>query len=136
MTTTFFDATRELIIVEARVWRSLESVPVSLAIDTGSSETVLAPYVVDDLGYSPRDGEQITRVRSAIGDEQGYTLRVTQFAALGFTLPDFRVHIFDLAAGYGIDGLIGLSFLRRFNYEVRSIEGEIRVERATRSSQS
>jgi len=132
VTTTLFDATRDLIIVEARVWRSLESVPVSLAIDTGSSETVLAPYVVDDLGYSPRDGEKITRVRSAIGDEQGFTLRVTQFAALGFTLPDFRVHIFDLAAGYGIDGLIGLSFLRRFNYEVRSIEGEIRVERATR----
>jgi predicted aspartyl protease len=131
VTTTLFDATRDLIIVEARVWRSLESVPVSLAIDTGSSETVLAPYVVDDLGYSPRDGEKITRVRSAVGDEQGYTLRVTQFAALGFTLPDFRVHVFDLAAGYGIDGLIGLSFLRRFNYEVRSIEGEIRVERAT-----
>jgi predicted aspartyl protease len=130
VTTTRFDATRDLIIVEARVWHSLESVPVSLAVDTGSSETVLAPYVVDDLGYSPRDGEQITRVRSAVGDEQGYTLRVTQFNALGFTLPDFRVHVFDLAAGYGIDGLIGLSFLRRFNYEIRSIEGQIRIERA------
>ncbi len=130
MTTTHFDATRDLIIVEARVWRSLESVPVSLAIDTGSSETVLAPYVVDDLGFNPRDGDVITRVRSAIGEEQGYTLRVTQFAALGFTLRDFRVHVFDLAAGFGIDGLIGLSFLRKFNYEIRSIEGQIRVERA------
>ena len=130
MTITHFDATRDLIIVEARVWSSTASLPVFLAIDTGSSETVLAPYVVDDLGYNPRDGEAITRVRSAVGEEQGYTLRVTQFATLGFTLPDFRVHVFDLAAGFGIDGLIGLSFLRQFNYEIRSIEGEIRVERA------
>lgn len=130
MTITYFDTTRDLIIIEARVWRSSASVPVFLAIDTGSSETVVAPYVVDDLGYNPRDGEAITRVRSAVGVEHGYTLRVTQFDALGFTLPDFRVHVFDLAAGFGIDGLIGLSFLRQFNYEVRSIEGQIRVERA------
>lgn len=129
MTITHFDATRDLIIVEARVWSSKASLPVFLAIDTGSSETVLAPHVVDDLGYSPRDGEAITRVRSAVGDEQGYILRVTRFGALGFSIPDFRIHVFDLAAGYGIDGLVGLSFLRQFNYEVRSLEGTIRVER-------
>ena len=103
---------------------------VSLAIDTGSSETVLAPDIVDRLGYSPRHGEQITRVRSAVSEEQGYTLRVSQFATLGFTLSDFHVHVFDLAAGHGIDGLVGLSFLNNFNYEVRSREGLIRVERA------
>jgi hypothetical protein len=54
----------------------LGPVLLALAIDTGSTETVVLPWVVDELGYSPRDGEQITRVRSAIGDEHGYTLRV------------------------------------------------------------
>ena len=91
---------------------------------------MVLPWVVDELGYSPRDGEQITRVRSAIGDEHGYTLRVDRFTALGFTRADFRVHVFDLAAGYGIDGLIGLSFLKALNYEVRSREGLVRAEPA------
>ena len=49
----------------------------------------------------------------------------------GFTLTDFRIHVFDLAAGYGIDGLVGLSFLNNFDYEVRSRAGLIRVDHAS-----
>ena len=64
--------------------------------------------LIIDTGSSPRHGEKITRVLSAVSEEQGYTLRVTQFQTLGFTLVDFSVHVFDLAAGYGLDGLVGL----------------------------
>ena len=127
---TPFDRSRDLIIVDAEVWGPSRSELISLALDTGSSETVIAPDVIDRLGYSVRDGDDITRVRSAVGEEFGYTLRVRQFATLGFTMTTYRVHVFDLAAGYGIDGLIGLSFLNDFNYEIRSRDGLIRVERA------
>jgi hypothetical protein len=122
---TRFDRETDLIIVPARVWSPRQRARVHLAIDTGSSDTVLAPDIMDELGYSPRDGEQITTVRSAVGKEQGYTLVVKRFSALGFAMTDFRIHVFDLAAGYGIDGLVGLSFLRQFNYEIRSVEGRI-----------
>jgi hypothetical protein len=30
----------------------------------------------------------------------------------------------------GIDGLLGLSFLKQFNYKIRSTEGRIVIERA------
>jgi hypothetical protein len=69
-------------------------------------------------------------VRSAIGKEQGWTLRVKRFSTLGFAVPDYRIHVFDLATGNDIDGLIGLSFLTSFNCEFRFTEGRIRVERA------
>ncbi|HUH05979.1 MAG TPA: hypothetical protein VML75_28510 [Kofleriaceae bacterium] len=69
-------------------------------------------------------------MRSAAGREEGYMLRVTRFVCLGFQETSFRIHVQDLPQGWGIDGLIGLSFLRLLNYEVRSIEGRIRVERA------
>lgn len=98
MTATRFDRARDLIVVEAVVVGPLGPVLLALAVDTGSTETVVMPWVVDELGYSPRDGEQITRVRSAIGDEHGYILRVDRFMALGFTREAFRVHVFDLAA--------------------------------------
>jgi hypothetical protein len=58
-------------------------------------------------------------------------LRVQRFESLGFGFDDFLIHVHDLPTGFGIDGLLGLSFLRRFNYEIRSIEGRILVERAT-----
>jgi hypothetical protein len=130
---TTFDPAGDLLIVRARVWGpgGRGQTPLQLAVDTGSSETIIIPDIVDDLGYSPRDGGAITTVRAAVGKEHGYTLRVAKFSALGFTVPDFRVHIFDLAAGFGIDGLVGLTFLRQFNYEVRSSEGRLLVERVT-----
>jgi hypothetical protein len=130
VTTTLFNTSRELIVVRAHIWGAHRSAGLSLAVDTGSSESVIKPEIIDQLGYGARHGDVITRVRSAVSDEQGYILRVAQFAALGFAFPDFRVHVFELAGGWGIDGLLGLNFLRLFNYEVRSIEGLIRTERA------
>jgi hypothetical protein len=100
-------------------------------LDPAASQTHVRSDIVDDLGYSPRDGEARTMVRSAIGSEPGYLLRVKRFEALGFGFPNFRVHVHDLSEGVGLDGLLGLSFLRHFNYEIRSAEGRILVERAT-----
>ncbi|MBE7450798.1 MAG: hypothetical protein HS111_18470 [Kofleriaceae bacterium] len=88
--------------------------------------------MLDELGYSAREhGDQIAVMRSAVGREEGYMLHVARFECLGFHEAKFRVHAQDLPQGWGIDGLIGLSFLRRLNYEVRSLEGRIRAERAT-----
>lgn len=128
MKETPFDASLKLIVVEAQVWGKLGDAPLKLVLDTGSSHTVILPDVMDELGFNPRDGTVITSVYSAIGKEQGYLIKAPQFSTLGFTLADFPIHIFDLADHYGIDGLIGLNFLRRYNYMVRSAEGRILVE--------
>lgn len=130
MKVTRFSRKRDLIVVDARIWSSHQDKWVVLAVDTASSDTVVSPDIVDLLGYGARDGEYVTTVRSAIGREQGWTLRVKRFSALGFVVPDYRIHVFDLATGDDINGLIGLTFLDQFNYEVRSREGRLRVERA------
>ena len=130
MRITRFDRKRDLIIVDARVWSPRGLGEWRLAVDTGSSDTVVNPEFVEDLGYSVRDGEHVMTVRSAIGREQGWTLRVQRFLALGFVARDYRIHVFDLATGDDIDGVLGLSFLNELNYEVRSKEGRLRTERA------
>jgi len=127
---THFNPVADLIVVESRLWGPGGRVRLSLAIDTGSATTVVAPHIVDDLGYNPRHGVAVTTVRSAVGEEHGYILTVSRLAALGFMISRFPVHVFDLAAGHGIDGLIGLSFLRNFDYAVRSIVGTITVRPA------
>jgi predicted aspartyl protease len=125
---TSFTPFGDLIVVEARLWGPRTHAELSLVLDTGSAHTLILPEIMDELGFNPRDGAAITGVYSAIGKEQGYLIKVPQFSALGFTLTDFPIHVFDLANRYEIDGLLGLSFLHRYNYTVRSAEGQILVE--------
>ena len=132
MKVTRFDPAGELIIVGARIWGPHgRPAPLRLVVDTGAAETMIVPEVLDELGFSARThGERITVIRSAVSSEQGYLIRVARFACLGHQASDFRVHAHDLPEGWEIDGLLGLSFLRQLNYEVRSLEGRILAERA------
>src|SRR5688572_10242203 len=119
-----FDPTRDLIIVAGRIWGPRgQRVRLRLVVDTGAAETLIVPELLDELGYGARThGEAITVIRSAVGKEQGYLIRVARFACLGHQADGFRVDAHDLPEGWEIDGLIGLSFLRELNYEVRSLE--------------
>lgn len=130
-TATAFDTSADLIIVEALAWGPHGKVQVRLAVDTGAAATTLVPEVMDEIGLSARDGRSRTTVTTAIGQERGYTLRLPRIEALGVVEDNFVVHVFDLESREGIQGMLGLNFLNRLNYEVRSIEGRILAERAT-----
>jgi hypothetical protein len=58
--------------------------------------------------------------------EQGYRLRVRHFQSLGFGFHDFRIHAHELP-DYGVDGLLGMDFLEKFDFEVRMSEQSIRL---------
>ena len=124
---TPFVTHRELIFVRGRIEGPLGTTTARFVLDTGAAYTTITPEVADDIGYSARDGTRRTRVRTAIGSEQGYVLAVAALSVLGVAMRRFPVHVFDL--GYDdIDGLVGLNFLRHLNYEVRSSEHRILIE--------
>lgn len=129
MKVTRFDPSDSLIIVHATIWGPLGHKGLRLAFDTAATQTHVVPEFLDEIGYGPRHGDRITSITSAIGDEPGYMMPVTRFAALQFTLTNFRIHVHDLPETLGIQGLLGLSFLRQFNYEIRSAEGRILASR-------
>ena len=130
MKVTRFDPADTLIIVGARIWGPVGEKQVSLALDTAATQVHVIPDALDEIGYGPRHGDRITSITSAIGEEPGYMMPVARFSALGFTIFDFRIHVHDLPETLGIQGLLGLSFLKQFNYEIRSVEGRILVDRA------
>ena len=131
MKITRFDPDADLIIVPARVWGPRGEGPrLNMVLDTGAAETVVVPEVLDELGYSARAAERRTVMRSAVGREEGYLIHVDRFACLGFGFSDFEIHAHDLPEGWGIHGLIGLTFLRQFNCELRMREGLVLVDRA------
>jgi len=126
---TRFDPYDNLIMVHAMIWGPRGRKGLVLALDTAATQTHVIPDVLDDIGYGPHHGDRVTSITSAIGEEPGYLMRVTKFSALGFTSSDFRIHVHDLPETLGIHGLLGLSFLRQFNCEIRFAEGRILAAR-------
>ena len=124
-----FNPSSELIIIDVALAGLRRAFKFRFALDTACTMTLVTPDTIDWLGYSARDGEHTATVTTALGREPGYLLRVARFIAFGHSFNDFRVNVHDLADGSGIDGLLGLDFLRHFNYEIRSKEGRIRADR-------
>src|SRR5438105_2888194 len=89
-----------LIVVSADLWGPQGSRSLVLVLDTGAVETLIPPDILNELGYSVRDHEGITVIRSAVAKERGYLMRVSRFRALGHELSSFRIHAHDLPGGY------------------------------------
>ena len=123
-----FARERELIIVEAEVvgptGRTTEA---RLVLDTGAAVTTLVPRVIERIGYTQRDSFKKAKVHTAIGEEHGYWLRVAELTVLGVTTPNFAPTVFPLGHK-DIDGLVGMNFLRHFNFEIRPADRQILVE--------
>src|SRR6266704_453919 len=115
---------RELILVEAEVVGPARWMEARLVLDTGAAATTLTPQVIEKVGYTRRDGFKKAKVHTAIGEEHGYWLRVAEFTVLGMTTPDFALTVFPLGHK-DIDGLVGMNFLRHFNFEVRPADRQI-----------
>ena len=118
----------DLIIVEIIVTGPRGRAPGRFVLDTGAASTTMIPELVESIGYSPRDGFKRARVHTAIGEEEGYILLVSEFAAVGFMMPNFPVNVFDLGHE-DIHGLPGMNFLNKFNLELRPAEQRILVEK-------
>jgi len=117
-----------MIVVGARLEGPAGSRELRLALDTAATKTLIVPEVMDDVGYSARDGEEFTVIRTTnAAPEPGYTLRVRRFSTLGFEHERFEIHVHDLP-DYGIDGLVGINFLKNYNFTVRPLDQQIHRE--------
>lgn len=98
-----------------------------MVLDTGAGMTIIAPAVLQSLGYGPHHRESRTVIRSAVGEERGYTVRVKHFRCLGFDFINTLIHEHALPEGWQIDGLLGWDILQRFDFDVRPQEGHLVV---------
>jgi clan AA aspartic protease (TIGR02281 family) len=123
-----FVRSRELILVEAEViGRDGRTTEARLVVDTGAAATTLTPKLVKRIGYSRKDGYKDAKVQTAISEERGYWLHVAQLDVLGIATPNFAVTVFPLGH-QNLDGLVGMNFLRHFNFEIRPEEQLIHLE--------
>jgi predicted aspartyl protease len=109
-----FDPTRP----DVRFWARLLSlrgiVWCEMVLDTGSSRTVLDERLLARAGYDLIATPKVT-VTTASGRVEAKVVTVRQISALGISADNFPVLAMPLSQPLGVDGLLGLDFLRRRN---------------------
>ncbi|MFH1829366.1 MAG: retropepsin-like aspartic protease [Pseudomonadota bacterium] len=105
----------ELIIVPVKLRSKTDAYNGMFVLDTGSSGIIIDHEIAFDLGYTAKDGVGFSTVSSAVGKEKGYRLLIDAFEVFGKKLNSIEVRCHDLK-DQGVEGLIGMSFLKRFNW--------------------
>ena len=103
-----------------------------MALDTGATFTIVPWDIAIDLGYDPADPEGRQRIFTGSGVELCPVVTVKKMTALGMAVEDIKILCHDLPEGSCVDGLLGLNFLRMFDFEIRYSEGMISLKRRRR----
>lgn len=101
-----------LIVVETEVEGPSGNVVLRLALDTGATDTLINRTMLLLAGYDPAQASAFRRITTAGGATTVPQLALTRISALGHDCAGFLVLCHSLPPGTGVDGLLGLDFLR------------------------
>lgn len=101
-----------------------------LILDTGATMTVLSNEVALDLGLIASTTTELTTVNTAGGPIQVNVTKIPSIQAGTARVNDVDVAIHDLPDGpAGIDGLLGMSFLKHFLVTLDTTQGQLHLKR-------
>jgi predicted aspartyl protease len=97
-----------------------------MVLDTGATFTIVSWGIAELLGYASENTSQI-KIITASGTETVKTLHVSKLRALGKEMRNLKIVCHDLPAESGVDGLLGLDFLKNFNLFIAFKKGFIEL---------
>lgn len=121
-------ASRDVVLLPGKIYGPLGDQNVHFVFDPGAHRTIIAVALTDYLGYQANFSSKKTSTTSIVGKEFGYTVVIKQLNVLGFEFKNVEIAVFDLPEKYGIDGLIGLDLLERFEVTLRHRDRMIRFD--------
>ncbi len=106
------------------------SLLIPVVLDTGASFTIVATDVLVQLGYDPAN-PLLERQRMVAGSGIEYAPRISvrSVTAVGQKVSNLEVLCHDLPTEGGVDGLLGLNFLKHFRLTIRPRKGLIELTR-------
>ena len=106
------------------------SLLIPVVLDTGASLTIVATDIMAQLGYDPAN-PALDRQRILTGSGVEFSPRATVRSAttIGQKVTNLDVLCHDLPPESGVDGLLGLNFLRHFKLTIRFRKGIIDLNR-------
>lgn len=102
-----------LLLFECRIeYKSIAVV--WLALDTGASTTIIANEVLHNIGFHSESLKEFVTLGDASQSHLVPKVEVPCFSLGNLAVKNLEVLSYTLPEEHGIDGLIGLNFLRRF----------------------
>ncbi len=123
-----FNPRSNLIIVPTRLYRGNSPETARLALDTDATRTVISKEVAQSLGFDLYAMGEDVRIITGSGAVSVPLLSVERIEALGKAATNVRVVCHTLPSRAGIDGVLGLDFLRGERLVVDFREGLLALE--------
>jgi predicted aspartyl protease len=123
-----FDAQHGLIIVRAELWGPTGSGVLRLALDTGATSTLVNVALLVAIGYDPALTPARLQVTTGSGVEYVPRIVLQRVFALGQEHSGFPVLAHTLPPSAGVDGLLGLDFLRSLNLSIDFRAGQVTLD--------
>jgi hypothetical protein len=120
-----FSGDDSLVLVHAEILGPARRVDVWLALDTGAITTMISSSALVAAGYDPIISSSRIQVTTASGIVFAPLVTVEKFDSLGQVRTQFPVISYTLPPSAGVDGLLGLDFLRGQSLTVDFRTGEI-----------
>jgi hypothetical protein len=120
-----FDPQGNLIVVQATLWGPNGIATLRMALDTGSTSTLVNAGPLAFLGYDPANSADQAQLATGSGVEMAPLLVIDRLDALEQSRLHLRVICHTLPVNTRLDGLLGLDFLRDKSLLIDFCKGEI-----------
>jgi clan AA aspartic protease (TIGR02281 family) len=85
---------------------------IRMMLDTGAKYTIITPSVARELNLDLKKARRVP-LTTATQLERAALISIEQMDVSGFVLRQVETAVMDLPAALGVDGLLGMSFLKR-----------------------
>ena len=120
-----FDPRQGLIVVPAELWWPAGSAVLRLALDTGATSTVINVALLVAVGYDPALAPDRVQITTGSGIEFAPRVALDKIVVLEKEHTGFPVLGHTLPPSAGVDGLLGLDFLRGQNLVIDFRNGRV-----------
>ncbi|MFQ5627193.1 MAG: aspartyl protease family protein [bacterium] len=112
-----FDPNENLIYLRCKIYGPDGHRFAKLALDTGAMATLISIEIIHALGYET-DFDKKARIIMGGGEEYASLVEINKIRVANQQIENLTVTCFNLPQETGLDGLLGLNFLRHFDTEI------------------
>jgi clan AA aspartic protease (TIGR02281 family) len=123
-----FNPRDSVIVVETKIWGPKRVATVRLVFDTGASLVILPWKLATGLGLKI-DQTKVIQTTTASTVESAPLITVPRMSILGEEVKKVNALVKDLPPEAGVDGLLGLSFIKNFQVHIDFNSGILSLDR-------
>jgi len=123
-----FDSRQGLLVVRTELTGPSGVAIVRLALDTGATRTLVGTSLLVAIGYDPAAAHARVEVTTGSGVEFAALVALQRIVALGQERTDFSILAHTLPPSAGVDGVLGLDFLRGTVLTIDFKKGRLTVD--------